>query len=129
MKLSSRNLVVLRISAAALVAVIGFVYFRSGANLTLVNGSQEALSQVRVEVAGVSFNVGSLAPGETRKIKVRSYGDSNWDISGVWKNGDQLRAPVGYITSGSSFDDRVTIKRTGEPGYESEMWFFIPPLS
>lgn len=77
------------------------------ASLALVNESLEEIGDLEVKVWNQEFALGLLAPGDAKKITIRDFGDSNWQISGRWKSGDIIREEVGYITHGMDFTDQI----------------------
>jgi hypothetical protein len=114
--------------AVLLVAFVSFVYARSGANLVVTNDGAEELVDLRVAVAGYSFELGAFSPHESKRVKVRSYTDSGWTISGRWKSGELLDEKFGYITGGLNFDDQVKLRKNMAAYFESTAWTFFPPL-
>lgn len=77
------------------------------ASLTLVNESTETIGDLAVKVWDKEFVLGSLAPGDSKRISLCDYSDTSWKISGRWNSGDQIREQVGYITRGMDFTDQV----------------------
>jgi hypothetical protein len=86
-------------------------WLRQEARLVIVNESGVQIADLSVKVWNHQFALGTLAPGEKKEVKISEYSDSEWQISGRWADGTELREQAGYITHGMSFDDRAVFGR------------------
>ena len=81
--------------------------FADKASLVIRNESGEKLRDVHVVVWSYQFDLGDIAPGDTKEIRIQEYSDSSWAVEGLWPTGEHFADQYGYITNGMSFRDRL----------------------
>lgn len=104
------------------IVCVGLRIFSAGeAQLTISNESQEKITALKVTVGKSVFQLDSIIPQESKKLKIRNYSDSHWILEGRWESGATFHEELGYITSGMSFDDHVVITK------DKKLTFFSKP--
>lgn len=107
----SRLLPFLLIAALPVIAVWLWQPLKDEARLRVENRADQAIVQLEVQVAGRRFDLGRLAPGERREVRLHDYSDSHWSLRGVWADDRLIREDAGYITHGMDFDHRAVFDR------------------
>jgi hypothetical protein len=86
----------------------------------VTNYGPETLQDATVHVAGASYDIGDLPPGESKRVRVSPTGESGVAIEFTDKHGKRVRSDwVGYFERGYGGSIRLDWK---EGRAESEGW-------
>jgi hypothetical protein len=117
---NSLKIILLGLLVGALLAMIGIygsafnvIFFPQRATVTFKNESTSPVKEGVVAINERAYTIDSLAPGQSQVIHAEVDGDGSYDIRVGLASGKQFNEKLGYVTTGMSFNDVVTIKDDG----------------
>ena len=102
--------VAIAITAFCLTAAILQKVASTKCDVTFVNGTNEPMSLLRMNVCDQGFKAENIGPGSKTKFAFEAGRDSGYNIEITFKSRRRIRQTIGYVTSGIHYHDVLLVK-------------------
>ncbi len=102
----------LLIAMLCVVAALAVVLLLARANkgeVIVKNAATESIVQCHIEICSQSFDLGSIAPSESKKATYKVRGTSHYAVSLQFESGKKISKNLAYVTHGLDFRDLLNV--------------------